>query len=512
MTDYSITSPTALSMTLGSNDNGLVAPSGVVSTSGRSAVRMEGNASGMPSLTVLGTVWAGGTYAGVDASDPGSITVGAAGSILSARGDGIAVLGPASDALPEFRVANDGFVQGRGAGLDTSLVNLRVTNGGTIRGVSEEGIDARGAFHTIRNAGTVEGSAGIRLEATLTTRIVNDGVIAGNSTAIHVSGADATILNRGTLSGIVYMETASGSFDGRGGGAATVIGSEGMYTIRGGAGDDVFHGGTGVDALYGGAGDDVLGGGDGADLLVGGEGDDTLWGDDGEDVLIGGNADDLLWGDGGNDVLDGGAGEDVLHGLLGDDTLTGGVGDDTLGGGAGSDTARFRGAGAITVDLNLTEEQDTRQGHDLLLGIENVATGGGDDVLVGNAAPNRLISGGGSDRIFGNGAHDVLEAGAGNDTLSGGDGKDRLAGGTGNDRLNGGAGKDIFDFRAGDGRDIVQDFQNGIDRLDLRGLASGVDDITVAQSGANAVLRTGDVQITLLGVTGTLIDASDFIF
>lgn len=62
--------------------------------------------------------------------------------------------------------------------------------------------------------------------------------------------------------------------------------------------------------------------------------------------------------------------------------------------------------------------------------------------------------------------------GSGNDTLTGNEGNNRLTGGGGADTLHGGAGADTFMYlRASDSTpqnpDIIQDFQSGIDRIDL---------------------------------------------
>ncbi len=53
------------------------------------------------------------------------------------------------------------------------------------------------------------------------------------------------------------------------------------------------------------------------------------------------------------------------------------------------------------------------------------------------------------------------------DILTGGDGNDTINGGPGNDTLRGGAGADIFRLRAGEGQDLILDFNPAQDRLDL---------------------------------------------
>lgn len=82
--------------------------------------------------------------------------------------------------------------------------------------------------------------------------------------------------------------------------------------------------------------------------------------------------------------------------------------------------------------------------------------------------------------VPGVGGNDVLEGGAGNDWLFGQGGDDILIGGAGNDVLFGGSGNDTFVWNAGDRggnyHDIVKDFGNGEDTLDLSQLLVGVSD------------------------------------
>jgi Ca2+-binding RTX toxin-like protein len=92
--------------------------------------------------------------------------------------------------------------------------------------------------------------------------------------------------------------------------------------------------------------------------------------------------------------------------------------------------------------------------------IENAEGSGFGDSITGNALTNLLRGNGGNDEIDGKG---------GRDTLDGGAGRDRLIGGKGNDALTGGGQRDTFVFEAGGGRDSIQDFQDGTDRILLRG-------------------------------------------
>lgn len=171
----------------------------------------------------------------------------------------------------------------------------------------------------------------------------------------------------------------------------------------------------------------------------------------GNDTIVGGNGPNEIKGGAGNDRILGGRGHDELEGNGGRDILIGGAGNDELEGGAGHDTLR------------------------------------------GGAGHDELEGGAGRDRLFGNGGRDDLEGGAGADTLNGGVGADTLEGGRGNDILIGGAGADQFEFDLGHGRDIIRDFENGRDKIEI-------DDFSRAQVRQvinNAVQDGDDVVVTL---------------
>ncbi|WP_340124135.1 tandem-95 repeat protein, partial [Methylobacter svalbardensis] len=125
----------------------------------------------------------------------------------------------------------------------------------------------------------------------------------------------------------------------------------------------------------------------------------------------------------------------------------------------------------------------------------------GNDTLTGDNADNYLLGGDGDDILSGNGGDDLLVGGAGNDTLTGGNGNDILIGGTGNDILTGGASADVFKWNLADkgeagnpAHDIVTDFGNGNNVLDLRDLLTGEHDTSLAnylhfdKSGSDTVI------------------------
>ena len=176
-----------------------------------------------------------------------------------------------------------------------------------------------------------------------------------------------------------------------------------------------------------------------------------------EDILGGQNA-DTLTGNGGNDFITGNAGNDSLHGGHGFDTLEGGAGDDTLEGGIGSDTLD-----------------------------------GGDGV-------------------------DILIGGQGRDVLIGGAGADELTDGKGVDRMTGGTGADTFILEADRKPDIIVDFENGTDQIDVSnwGVQNFVE-LSVADHVSGRV-RISFADETIMvddgarGLSSGDFDASDFVF
>ena len=141
---------------------------------------------------------------------------------------------------------------------------------------------------------------------------------------------------------------------------------------------------------------------------------------------------------------------------------------------------------------------------DVLVTIENVVGGGGDDSITGNTAANLLDGGAGA-------GNDTLLGGSGNDTLLGGDGNDQLVGGVGNDSINGGAGDDTIVYNFGDGTDVLVDGSSGNDTLSILGTAAN-NTLSVTWNGSAITALTGiqavagieSVMADLQGGTDTL--------
>lgn len=172
---------------------------------------------------------------------------------------------------------------------------------------------------------------------------------------------------------------------------------------------------------------------------VGTQGDDEIRGTGGSDVIF---ADPLPYDDqGGDDRVWGRAGDDYIRAFGGDNFVDGGPGDDEL----------------ITAD--------------------------GDDIIYGGPGDDEIQAGRGADLVYGGPGDDELRGGEGNDVLYGGEGQDRVIGSSGDDLIHGGPGADWLEGREGidrfvwsspeEGRDLLLDFELGIDGLVLDGFLTG---------------------------------------
>ncbi len=190
------------------------------------------------------------------------------------------------------------------------------------------------------------------------------------------------------------------------------------------------------------------------------------------------------------------------------------------------------------VHINTVVERTGTDGTDLLGGNRSddiINAGDGQDLLIGRRGWDELNGEGGGDFILGGSGDDLIDGGAGRDWISGGRdndiisggsgadwingnrGDDVVAGGLGNDTLKGGSGDDLFAFIAGDGHDLIRDFdRNGDDALalDIEGIDSFADVLTIAEDiGYGVELDFGaDGSVVLRGVDLASLTEADFIF
>ena len=231
------------------------------------------------------------------------------------------------------------------------------------------------------------------------------------------------------------------------------------------------------------------------------------------DFVSGAQANDFFYGGGGNDALSGGGGRDFIFGGLGDDALSANSGDDLLVGNGGADRL-YGGSGA--------DELDGGDGNDILSGST------GDDFAYAGAGDDLVAGGDGADRLLGEDGQDRLNGGSGNDTLIGGLGRDVLIGGGGRDVLSGGEDADLFIFVAGDSRpgggvrDVITDFQAGMDKLDLSALqiSDFASQVSFREVGSGVIVYVdidhggfdyADFAVQLEGIPQPAVGQSDFI-
>lgn len=325
--------------------------------------------------------------------------------------------------------------------------------------------DSQGnADNIIINNGEISGTSGIRVTGNQLT-VINTGTIIGFEVGGQVPNAGLLLMNQwGDSNNAAYVVNNSGTIMGTDYGifSGDSYGPNTNYTAKitlTNTGE--IHGGF----LFGEGDDRVTNSG----MVIG----DSWMGKD-EDVYDGANGVlvGTLYGGEDNDILRGGASIDVFDGGDEDDILAGRGGDDTLDGGRGNDILR----------------------------------GGNDD-----------------DVLSGNNGKDKLKGGRGDDNLDGGGGDDILIGGQGDDTLTGSGGNDNFVFKRANGDDVITDFNNGADKINISAFGLPANQYAAAVTLALSDAGNGDtlLDFALLGGQGSVLiqglaigdaDVSDFIF
>ncbi len=314
-----------------------------------------------------------------------------------------------------------------------------------------------------------------------------------NGTGFGGEAQGDTLLSVENITGSNFNDTLIGANSANGNTLNGIGGNDGLFGL---SGDDILRGGGGADMLDGGTGSDTAiyddssasvvvklynGTGSGGDA----QGDtltkiENITGSDYNDTLIGSyGVVNTLKGGGGNDYLFGLSGNDRLEGGAGDDLLVGGSGADTLVGGLGMDTASYDASTTrVTVKLYAQQGMGGDAHGDTLISVENVIGSSHDDTLIGSYNADNV--------------------------LTGGKGDDGLFGLTGTDSF-------IFN-KANWGNDTIGDFEDGVEKADMRGSGALAVNIHVVDTGGDAVVDFGGADhITFTGLAGH-IDASDFLF
>lgn len=383
--------------------------------------------------------------------------------------------GDGSDAYDQSVITDDvvvdlaaGVAAGASIGNDTIVAIENVTSGSgddTITGDDHANVIAAGAGHDIVDAGDGDDTIVATVDDGDDTYTGGDGI---DTYDLSGTFADAIV---DLLSGFAgSSETGMDALFG----FENVIGSAGDDVIAGDDASNVIAGGMGADIVDAGGGDDTIvatvgddddayAGGDGSDVydlsgtfadaivnLLSGTSESDETGSDtlsGFENVIGSAGDDTITGDDGANILVGGAGQDLIDAGAGDDTIRASIDDDddVYFGGEGFDVYDLSETSAdAIVDLLAGTAESAETGSDVLLGIENVIGGSGNDTFIANEATNVFVGGAGDD-IF------VFRSAA---TIGSGRGsRDKILDFSIGDRI------DIRDIS----RDIYEDLQNAFD-------------------------------------------------
>jgi Ca2+-binding RTX toxin-like protein len=350
---------------------------------------------------------------------------------------------------------------------------------------------------------------------------------AGTDVIRYAGGRDANIdLRPATLK---YEE-------GGGGRVSYAYGIHGGFTIANavtienaisGGGNDTLTGNDADNRLDAGAGNDTVVGGAGKDILIGGAGVDTLTGGDGNDTFAFQAGDSSLLAR--DTITDFARGSDKIDiagakSFIGTFGFTGAAGEVRYATSSGSTVVEYDANGDRIADLQIALSGGMELDYTDFASVRAAPTPGA-DVLTGTAGADTIKALAGDDVLFGLGGDDSLFGDSGDDVLDGGAGRDLLTGGTGSD---------IFvlaaasDSPIGLGRDRIQDFLSGVDKVDLsafgpmafigkRGFSGNDAELRYSKSGGLTIVegdldgdKIADFQLEFGGTVTPL--ATDFLF
>lgn len=117
------------------------------------------------------------------------------------------------------------------------------------------------------------------------------------------------------------------------------------------------------------------------------------------------------------------------------------------------------------------------------------------------------------DRLTGGALQDLLAGRSGDDVLFGGLGDDILMDGAGKDRMTGGVGADQFVLTYDGQADTINDFEAGVDRLDLSAwpMFYSAGQLSIVSTGQGARLRFGSEVIEVISADRSPLTLADFV-
>lgn len=314
----------------GANNNSILLNGDVETTEALAAVRILGNGTSLEIAKTSRIDGDGATY--------GVVSTGADFSMIN---DGVvfgksfaASVGDFAEIRSTGEFTSSQVAVGAGEGLD-------LRNTGEING-DVYGVLADAAGTVIRNGegGSIIGETAISFMNEGTSVIKNSGAIMG-LTAINDGAGDTTIVNKGLITGSIFLGAGDDVFNTRNG--------DYNGTVNGGDGDDLYvinKSNTQIEEQPGFGYDKVR---STASYTIG---------DNIEDLTLIGGKNANATGNEGNNVLTGNKGDNILNGLGGDDYLIGGKGDDTMFGGDGQDMFDFKKGTGNDVAQDFTDGED----------------------------------------------------------------------------------------------------------------------------------------------------------
>lgn len=463
------------------------------------------------------------------APDMNGIPGGLDGTTIFDDGGGPSASGPGTPGPDLFLTgsiggAGNGTFDG-GAGVDT-ISYAQANNAVVVNLAAESATGADIGQDVVRNIENVTGGNGNDQLTGNARNNVLDGGAAGSDSIDGGDGSDTAVFSLNRSQYIVTLLTSGGILVSDGTAADTIANVEHFSFADGviAIGDLTFDGDDETGVIVGTPGDDLLTGTAGDDIIRGGLGNDTLEGGAGSDTYrynVGDGADAIDdWADASStDVLELGAG--ISPGSVTVDRGTDDFWDVVLGFGNG-DSVTIKGgffAGSSVVeevqfaDNTVWDVGDLRQIH------LDAAGTPGSDTINGFIDVNDLIrGGGGNDTIFAYSGNDTIYGDAGDDEIFGNEGDDTIIGGAGNDFMIGEAGSDVFVLNTGDGEDWINDFEVGVDKIDLSAITSisGFSELTANAAewvaGSTWLYTDPNNYVRLEGVSLASLQASDFIF
>jgi Ca2+-binding RTX toxin-like protein len=420
---------------------------------------------------------------GGDGSD--TVDYAGAGSAVSVNLQTGAVSGATTDTLTSIEnitgsgfddsfvgTASDNIIDG-GAGVDT--VSYAAEAGGVSVNLSTGAVSTQSGFDILTSIENVTGGLGD--DAFVGTS--SDNVIDGGSGLDSVSYESATggvnvNLDTGVVTGAAGADTLTSIED--------VTGSGFDDTLNGTAASNMILAGAGADAIVSGGGDDVIDGGVGTDTLS-------------YASLIASVSVNLQTG-----VVTG-ATQDTLSNVENitgtgfDDAFVTNAASNFIDGGAGSDTVDYSSTvGDMSVDLSSGLVLGGG-GADILLSVENLLTGSGDDVVSASSSDNVIDGGAGLDKVSYSSASGAVNINLDTGVVAGASGADTLI------SVEGvmGSGFDDIIVSGADGNFI--DGGAGDDLVDYSTSTSGVAvNLSLASNSGGAA---GDVLLNIEGITGS---------